>query len=61
VLLRCDVRVEEEARGIVTDTVAQLGSLSVLVNHAGTFPEDKVESFGQQVPMQPVGGETHPG
>jgi NAD(P)-dependent dehydrogenase (short-subunit alcohol dehydrogenase family) len=39
------VRVEEEARGIVTDTVAQLGSLSVLVNHAGT--QTPVDSPGE--------------
>ena len=36
ITLRCDVRVEDEARGIVTQTVEQLGGLSVLVNHAGT-------------------------
>jgi NAD(P)-dependent dehydrogenase (short-subunit alcohol dehydrogenase family) len=36
ITLRCDVRKEDEARRIVTDTVDQLGSLHVLVNHAGT-------------------------
>jgi NAD(P)-dependent dehydrogenase (short-subunit alcohol dehydrogenase family) len=33
---RCDVQKEDEARGIVRDTVDQLGKLDVLVNHAGT-------------------------
>src|SRR3954466_2765857 len=36
ITLRCDVQKEEEARGIVTQTVDQLGKLEVLVNHAGT-------------------------
>jgi NAD(P)-dependent dehydrogenase (short-subunit alcohol dehydrogenase family) len=36
ITLRCDVQKEDEARRIVTDTVDQLGSLHVLVNHAGT-------------------------
>jgi NAD(P)-dependent dehydrogenase (short-subunit alcohol dehydrogenase family) len=36
VTLRCDVQKEDEARGIVTQTVEQLGGLHVLVNHAGT-------------------------
>jgi NAD(P)-dependent dehydrogenase (short-subunit alcohol dehydrogenase family) len=36
ITLRCDVQKEDEARGIVTDTVEQLGGLHVLVNHAGT-------------------------
>jgi NAD(P)-dependent dehydrogenase (short-subunit alcohol dehydrogenase family) len=36
VTLRCDVQKEGEARGIVTQTVEQLGGLHVLVNHAGT-------------------------
>jgi NAD(P)-dependent dehydrogenase (short-subunit alcohol dehydrogenase family) len=36
ITLRCDVQNEDEARGIVTSTVEQLGSLHVLVNHAGT-------------------------
>src|SRR3954464_12302960 len=34
--LRCDVQNENEARGIVSDTVEQLGKLHILVNHAGT-------------------------
>jgi NAD(P)-dependent dehydrogenase (short-subunit alcohol dehydrogenase family) len=36
ITLRCDVQNEDEARGIVRDTVDQLGKLDVLVNHAGT-------------------------
>src|SRR3954451_22640259 len=36
ITLRCDVQNEAEARGIVTQTVEQLGGLHVLVNHAGT-------------------------
>ena len=36
ITLRCDVQKEEEARGIVVETVEQLGKLDVLVNHAGT-------------------------
>jgi NAD(P)-dependent dehydrogenase (short-subunit alcohol dehydrogenase family) len=36
ITLRCDVQKEDEARGIVTQTVDQLGKLHVLVNHAGT-------------------------
>src|SRR3954451_13098262 len=36
IMLRCDVQNEDEARGIVRDTVAQLGRIDVLVNHAGT-------------------------
>jgi NAD(P)-dependent dehydrogenase (short-subunit alcohol dehydrogenase family) len=36
ITLRCDVQKEDEARLIVSDTVEQLGSLHVLVNHAGT-------------------------
>jgi NAD(P)-dependent dehydrogenase (short-subunit alcohol dehydrogenase family) len=36
ITLRCDVQNEDEARGIVTQTVEQLGGLHVLVNHAGT-------------------------
>jgi NAD(P)-dependent dehydrogenase (short-subunit alcohol dehydrogenase family) len=36
ITLRCDVQNEDEARGIVTQTVDQLGGLHVLVNHAGT-------------------------
>jgi NAD(P)-dependent dehydrogenase (short-subunit alcohol dehydrogenase family) len=36
ITLRCDVQKEEEARGIVTRTVEELGELHVLVNHAGT-------------------------
>ncbi|MEA2467170.1 MAG: hypothetical protein QOJ57_1296 [Thermoleophilaceae bacterium] len=36
ITLRCDVQREDEARGIVTETVEQLGGLHVLVNHAGT-------------------------
>src|SRR3954469_17708319 len=34
--LRFDVQKEDEARGIVRDTVDQLGRLDILVNHAGT-------------------------
>jgi NAD(P)-dependent dehydrogenase (short-subunit alcohol dehydrogenase family) len=34
--LRCDLQKEEECRRIVRDTVAELGKLDVLVNHAGT-------------------------
>src|SRR3712207_6543198 len=40
--LRCDVQNEDEARGIVRDTVEQLGKIDVLVNHAGT--QTSVES-----------------
>src|SRR5215213_4927252 len=36
ITLRCDVQHEDEARGIVRDTVDQLGGIDVLVNHAGT-------------------------
>src|ERR671926_939111 len=36
ITLRCDVQNEDEARGIVRDTVEQLGKLDILVNHAGT-------------------------
>src|SRR5215213_7978827 len=36
ITLRCDVQEEEQARGIVTQTVDQLGRIDVLVNHAGT-------------------------
>src|SRR3954452_16911422 len=36
ITLRCDVAKEEEARGIVTQTVDQLGRIDILVNHAGT-------------------------
>jgi NAD(P)-dependent dehydrogenase (short-subunit alcohol dehydrogenase family) len=36
ITLRCDVQNEDEARGIVRDTVDQLGKIDVLVNHAGT-------------------------
>ena len=36
ITLRCDVQEEEQARGIVTQTVEQLGRIDVLVNHAGT-------------------------
>jgi NAD(P)-dependent dehydrogenase (short-subunit alcohol dehydrogenase family) len=36
ITLRCDVQNEDEARGIVRDTVEQLGRIDVLVNHAGT-------------------------
>ena len=36
ITLRCDVQNEDEARGIVSDTVEQLGKIDVLVNHAGT-------------------------
>jgi NAD(P)-dependent dehydrogenase (short-subunit alcohol dehydrogenase family) len=36
ITLRCDVQVEDEARGIVRDTVEQLGRIDILVNHAGT-------------------------
>jgi NAD(P)-dependent dehydrogenase (short-subunit alcohol dehydrogenase family) len=36
ITLRCDVQKEDEARGIVRDTVEQLGKIDILVNHAGT-------------------------
>jgi NAD(P)-dependent dehydrogenase (short-subunit alcohol dehydrogenase family) len=36
ITLRCDLQHEDQARGIVRDTVDQLGKLDVLVNHAGT-------------------------
>src|SRR3712207_8089230 len=36
ITLRCDAQNEDEARGIVSDTVEQLGKIDVLVNHAGT-------------------------
>jgi NAD(P)-dependent dehydrogenase (short-subunit alcohol dehydrogenase family) len=36
ITLRCDVQNEDEARGIVRDTVEQLGKIDILVNHAGT-------------------------
>src|SRR4051812_29748706 len=36
ITLRFDVQKEDEARGIVRDTVEQLGSIDILVNHAGT-------------------------
>jgi NAD(P)-dependent dehydrogenase (short-subunit alcohol dehydrogenase family) len=36
ITLRCDVQHEDQARGIVRDTIDQLGKLDVLVNHAGT-------------------------
>ena len=50
ITLRCDVRVEDEARRIVTDTVEQLGALHVLVNHAGTqTPVDTQEEITSEV------------
>jgi NAD(P)-dependent dehydrogenase (short-subunit alcohol dehydrogenase family) len=50
ITLRCDVRVEEEARRIVIDTVEQLGALHVLVNHAGTqTPVDTPEEITSEV------------
>jgi NAD(P)-dependent dehydrogenase (short-subunit alcohol dehydrogenase family) len=36
ITLRCDVQQEDQARGIVRDTVGQLGKIDILVNHAGT-------------------------
>jgi NAD(P)-dependent dehydrogenase (short-subunit alcohol dehydrogenase family) len=46
ITLRCDVQNEDEARGIVTQTVEQLGGLHVLVNHAGTqTPVDSPEEI----------------
>ena len=46
ITLRCDVQNEDEARGIVTQTVEQLGALHVLVNHAGTqTPVDSPEEI----------------
>src|SRR3954463_9122974 len=36
VTLRSDVQHEDQARGIVRDTVDQLGKIDILVNHAGT-------------------------
>src|SRR5437763_3465477 len=49
ITLRCDVQKEDEARRIVTDTVDQLGSLHVLVNHAGTqTPVDDPQELGSE-------------
>src|SRR5919206_791273 len=36
ITLRADVQHEDQARGIVRETVEQLGKIDVLVNHAGT-------------------------
>ena len=36
ITLPCDVQHEDQARGIVRDTVEGLGKIDVLVNHAGT-------------------------
>jgi NAD(P)-dependent dehydrogenase (short-subunit alcohol dehydrogenase family) len=49
ITLRCDVRKEDEARGIVTRTVEELGGLHVLVNHAGTqTPVDAPDEIGTE-------------
>jgi len=50
IALRFDVQKEDEARGIVRDTVDQLGKLDVLVNHAGTQTpvEDPAEITSEQ-------------
>ncbi len=46
ITLACDVRREDECRRIVTETVEQLGSLDVLVNHVGTqTPVDAFEEI----------------
>lgn len=47
VVLRADVTVESEARGLVTDTVAALGSIDLLVNNVGNYhhgPMDELDS-----------------
>jgi NAD(P)-dependent dehydrogenase (short-subunit alcohol dehydrogenase family) len=50
ITLRCDLQKEDEARGIVRDTVDQLGGLDILVNHAGTQTpvEDPLEISTEQ-------------
>ncbi len=50
VTLRCDVQNEDEARGIVTETVEQLGKIDVLVNHAGTqTPVDSPDEITTEI------------
>jgi NAD(P)-dependent dehydrogenase (short-subunit alcohol dehydrogenase family) len=50
ITLRCDVQREEEARGIVRDTVDQLGRIDILVNHAGTqTPVDSPEEITSEI------------
>jgi NAD(P)-dependent dehydrogenase (short-subunit alcohol dehydrogenase family) len=50
ITLRCDVQKEDEARGIVTQTVEQLGGIDILVNHAGTqTPVDSPEEVTSEV------------
>jgi NAD(P)-dependent dehydrogenase (short-subunit alcohol dehydrogenase family) len=50
ITLRCDVQNEDEARGIVRDTVDQLGKIDVLVNHAGTqTPVDSPDEITTEI------------
>jgi NAD(P)-dependent dehydrogenase (short-subunit alcohol dehydrogenase family) len=50
ITLRCDVQNEDEARGIVRDTVDQLGGIDILVNHAGTqTPVDSPEEITSEI------------
>jgi NAD(P)-dependent dehydrogenase (short-subunit alcohol dehydrogenase family) len=42
---RCDVRMPDEVRGVVERAVAELGSVDVLVNNAGTSWGAPAESF----------------
>src|SRR4051795_4897460 len=50
ITLRCDVQNEDEARGIVTQTVEQLGRIDILVNHAGTqTPVDSPEEITSEI------------
>ena len=50
ITLRCDVQIEDEARGIVRETVAQLGGIDVLVNHAGTqTPVDSPDEITTEI------------
>jgi NAD(P)-dependent dehydrogenase (short-subunit alcohol dehydrogenase family) len=49
ITLACDLQREEECRRIVEETVAQLGSLQVLVNHHGTqTPVDSPEEISTE-------------
>src|ERR687886_348524 len=50
ITLRCDVQNEDEARGIVSDTVEQLGKIDILVNHAGTqTPVDSPDEITTEI------------
>src|SRR3954468_11727542 len=50
ITLRCDVQNEDEARGIVTQTVEKLGRIDILVNHAGTqTPVDSPEEITSEI------------